>query len=68
MVSFKSAALIITKDSFDLSEFLWIFLATNSFPVPVGPDMRTLLSEVDSFSIIFFTFIIEGLFPTRSKE
>ena len=45
----------ITKDWFSLFDFLWIFLATNSFPDPVGPEINTLLSEVDSFSIIFFT-------------
>ena len=51
--SFSKAAFIITKGSFDLDEFLWIFLATSSLPVPVGPDIKTLLSEVDNFSIIF---------------
>ena len=49
-------------------EFLCIFLATSSLPDPVGPVIRTLLSEVDSFSIIFLTFTISGLFPIKSKE
>ena len=62
------AALIITKGSFALDEFLWIFLATNSLPVPVGPEIRTLLSEVDNFSIIFFIRVIEGLLPIKSNE
>ena len=30
--------------------------------------INTLLSDVESFSIIFFTFIIDGLFPISSKE
>ena len=55
----SNAALIIIKGSFERDEFLCIFLATNSFPVPVGPDINTLLSEVDNLSIIFFTLIIE---------
>ena len=58
----------MTKGSLDLLEFLWIFLATNSFPEPVGPEINILLSEVESFSIIFFTLIIAGLFPINSNE
>ena len=54
--------------SLTLGEFLCIFLATSSFPVPVGPEIRTLLSGVVNFSIIFFTLVIEGLFPIKSKN
>ena len=36
MFSFNNAALRITNGSFDLDEFLWIFLATSSLPEPVG--------------------------------
>ena len=54
--SFNKAAFIMTKGSLDLVEFLWIFLATNSFPEPVGPEINTLLSDVESLSIIFFIF------------
>ena len=45
--------LLLQNGSLVLEEFLWIFLATNSFPEPVGPEIKTLLSEVDSLSIIF---------------
>ena len=45
---------MIMKGSLDLAEFLCIFLATNSFPEPVGPEIKTLLSEVESLSIIFY--------------
>ena len=48
--------------------FYEFFLLLSSFPVPVGPEIKTLLSEVDNFSIIFLTFIIEGLFPINSNE
>ena len=58
----------MTKGSLDRVEFLWIFLATNSFPEPVGPEINTLLSEVESLSIIFFILVIAGLFPISSKE
>ena len=34
------------------------FLATSSFPVPVGPVIKILLSVVESFSIIFLTLTI----------
>ena len=44
------------------------FLATNSFPDPVGPEINTLLSDVDSFSIIFFTLDMSGLSPISSNE
>ena len=59
---------MIMKGSLDLAEFLCIFLATNSFPEPVGPEIKTLLSEVESLSIIFFTLRIAGLLPISSKE
>ena len=58
----------MTKGSLDLEEFLWIFLATSSFPEPVGPEINTLLSDVESLSIIFFILTIAGLFPISSKE
>ena len=56
------------KGSFDLPEFLCIFLATNSFPVPGGTEIRILLSDVDNFAIVFLIFKIEDLFPISSKE
>ena len=66
--SLSNAAFKITKDSFALGEFLCIFLATSSFPDPVGPEIKTLLSDDDSFSIVFFIFVIAGLFPIKSNE
>ena len=44
------------------------FLLLSSLPDPVGPEIKTLLSVLDNFSIIFFTFIIDGLFPISSNE
>ena len=41
----KSAPFKMTKGSFFLFEFLWIFLAINSLPDPVGPDIKILLSD-----------------------
>ena len=66
--SLSNAALIITNGSFALEEFLCIFLATSSFPEPVGPEINTLLSEVESLSINFLTFEIARLLPTKSNE
>ena len=51
-----------------LGEFLWIFLATSSFPLPVGPDINTLLSADDNLSIIFLILTISPLSPIKSKE
>ena len=56
------------KGEFDLEEFLWIFLATNSLPLPVGPVIKTLLSVIESLSINFLIFEISGLLPINSKE
>ena len=66
--SLSKAALIMTKGSLNLEEFLWIFLATSSLPEPVGPEIRTLLSEVESLFITFLTLVIDWLLPTISKE
>ena len=53
---------------FDLLEFLYIFLAINSFPDPVGPLIKTLLSDCDNFWIWSFIEIIFELFPIISNE
>ena len=55
------APFIITKDSFFLFDFLWIFLAINSFPDPEGPLIKILLSVREIFSIwslIFEIFLL----------
>ena len=60
----KSAPFKIIKGPLFLFEFLCIFLAINSFPEPVGPLIKTLLSEVESFSIcsrIFWMFWLEPI-------
>ena len=51
-----------------LLDNLWIFLATNSLPEPVGPKINTLLSELDNFSICSLIFVIFGLLPINSNE
>ena len=48
-------------------EFLYIFLATNSFPEPVGPEIKTLLSEVDIFAICSLIEMIFSLSPIISN-
>ena len=64
----KSAPFKIIKGPLSLLEFLCIFLAINSFPEPVGPLIKTLLSEVESFSICSRIFWMFWLEPTNSKE
>ena len=47
--------------------FYVFFLQPSSLPDPVGPEIKILLSEVDSLSIVFFIFDIELLFPIKFK-
>ena len=64
----NKAPLIITKGPFFLFEFLYIFLDINSFPDPVGPLIKTLLSDWDNFCIWSVIEIIFELFQIISNE
>ena len=64
----NNAPFSITNGDLLLFDILCIFLAINSLPEPVGPKIKTLLSELDNFSICSLIFKIFGLFPTKSKE
>ena len=52
----------------DLVEFLWIFLATNSLPDPVGPLIKILLSDPDNFWINWLILVIDELIPIKSYQ
>ncbi len=53
----------LTINSPALFERLWIFLATNSLPVPFSPVMRTFASVTATFLTVFITLIIVGEAP-----
>ena len=40
----------------------------SDLPDPVGPETKILLSDADSFSMVFLIFIIDELFPIKSNE
>ena len=44
------------------------FLATNSLPEPVGPEINILLSDDDNFSVVFLTLIKDGLLQLNQKN
>ena len=48
----------ITKGLFFLLEILCIFRAINSFPDPVGPQMKTLDSVDETFSFVHLFYYI----------
>ena len=64
----RSAPFRIINGFFSLLEFLWIFLAINSFPEPDGPFIRILLSVKDIFFICSRIVDIFLLSPIKSYE
>ena len=57
-----------TNGLFFLLEDLWIFLAINSLPDPVGPLIKILLSVCESFEIWSLIVWIFWLSPINSNE
>ena len=50
----NSAPFNVTKGPFFLLDSLCIFLAINSFPEPVGPLIKILLSEIEYLFYLIF--------------
>ena len=46
----------------------WIARATSSLPVPLRPEMSIVLSDVETFWMMSYTFCISGLFPTMCEK
>jgi hypothetical protein len=64
----KAAALIATKGQSQRGLNLWISLATNSFPVPVSPQINTGAEVGATCRIVEKICCIAGDMPTISPE
>jgi len=60
--------LMVTKGCLDRGLFWWIARATSSFPVPLSPEMSTLVLVGPTWRIRLKIFSISGLWLTKLQK